>query len=268
MLNLSLLVKQVCEIAKEAGTFIRKEQKKFDRNVVEKKHAHDYVSYVDKESERCIITRLKELLPEAGFITEEGSIEYNRHAEYCWVVDPLDGTTNFIHNNAPYCVSIALRSKIELLIGVVYEITRDECFYTYKGSSSYLNGTPIHVSSISAMDDAFIELGFPYNAEAYRPMAVHLVNMLYGNVGGLRLIGAAAVELCYIAAGRFDARIEAFLGPWDIAAGTLILENAGGKVSDFKGGKSFYSGIQVLASNGKIHVELMNIINKLQNTSA
>lgn len=267
MLNLSLLVRQVCETAKEAGAFIRDEQKKFNRNAVEKKHAHDYVSYVDKESEKRIVARLKDLLPEAGFITEEGSIAHNEHAEYCWIVDPLDGTTNFIHNNAPYCVSIALRDKAELLIGVVYEITRDECFWTYKGSASYLNEVPIHVSPISALDDAFIELGFPYNAEAYKPMAVHLVNRLYGNVGGLRLIGAAAAELCYIAAGRFDARIEAFLGPWDIAAGTLILENAGGKVSDFKGGDSFCSGIQVLASNGKLHADLMNIIDKLQNTS-
>ena len=173
------------------------------------------------------------------------------------------GTTNFIHDNAPYCVSIALRGKTGLLIGVVYEITRDECFWTYKGSASYLNGTEIHVSSVSALDDAFIELGFPYNAEAYRPMAVHLVNTLYGNVGGLRLMGAAAVELCYVAAGRFEARIEAFLGPWDIAAGTLILENAGGKVSDFKGGNSFYSGAQVLASNGKLHADLLDIIGKL-----
>ena len=215
MLDLAFLTEQVRITAKEAGTFIREERKKFDRNVVEKKHAHDYVSYVDKD------------------------------------------------DNAPYCVSIALRGKTGLLIGVVYEITRDECFWTYKGSASYLNGTEIHVSSVSALDDAFIELGFPYNAEAYRPMAVHLVNTLYGNVGGLRLMGAAAVELCYVAAGRFEARIEAFLGPWDIAAGTLILENAGGKVSDFKGGNSFYSGAQVLASNGKLHADLLDIIGKL-----
>ena len=218
MLDLAFLTEQVRITAKEAGTFIREERKKFDRNVVEKKHAHDYVSYVDKESERRIVTRLKELLPEAGFITEEESIARNEKADYCWIVDPLDGTTNFIHDNAPYCVSIALRGKAGLLIGVVYEITRDECFWTYKGLASYLNGTEIHVSSVSALDDAFIELGFPYNAEAYRPMAVHLVNTLYGNVGGLRLMGAAAVELCYVAVGRFDARIEAFLGPWDIAA--------------------------------------------------
>ena len=263
MLDLSFLTEQVRIIAEEAGTFIREERKKFDRNVVEKKHAHDYVSYVDKESECRIVTRLKELLPEAGFITEEESIARNEKADYCWIVDPLDGTTNFIHDNAPYCVSIALRGKTGLLIGVVYEITRDECFWTYKGSASYLNGTKIHVSSVSALDDAFIELGFPYNAEAYRPMAVHLVNTLYGNVGGLRLMGAAAVELCYVAAGRFEARIEAFLGPWDIAAGTLILENAGGKVSDFKGGNSFYSGAQVLASNGKLHADLLDIIGKL-----
>ena len=147
--------------------------------------------------------------------------------------------------------------------GAKPDCTRDECFWTYKGLASYLNGTEIHVSSVSALDDAFIELGFPYNAEAYSPMAVHLVNTLYGNVGGLRLMGAAAVELCYVAAGRFEARIEAFLGPWDIAAGTLILENAGGKVSDFKGGNSFYSGAQVLASNGKLHADLLDIIGKL-----
>ena len=114
MLDLVFLTEQVRITAKEAGTFIREERKKFDRNVVEKKHAHDYVSYVDKESECRIVTRLKELLPEAGFITEEESIVRNEKADYCWIVDPLDGTTNFIHDNAPYCVSIALRGKTGL----------------------------------------------------------------------------------------------------------------------------------------------------------
>lgn len=262
-MDLALLTEKVRAIAIEAGTFIREERKKFSRNAVEKKHAHDYVSYVDKESEKRIVTCLKELLPEAGFIAEEGSAMRKEEANYCWLVDPLDGTTNFIHDNAPYCVSIALRNKEELLLGVVYEITRNECYWTYQGAPSYLNGKEIHVSSVSALDDAFIALGFPYNSEAYRPMAVHLVNQLYGYVGGLRLMGAAAVELCYVAAGRFEARIEAFLGPWDIAAGTIILKNAGGMVTDFQGGDSFYSGAQVLASNGKVHADLLNIIDKL-----
>ena len=262
-MDLAALTEKVRIVAVEAGTFIREERVKFSRNAVEKKHAHDYVSYVDKESEKKITARLKELLPEAGFIAEESGASLREDSSYCWVVDPLDGTTNFIHDNAPYCVSIALRDEKELLIGVVYEITRDECYWTYKGSASYLNGKEIHVSSVSALDDSFIELGFPYNSEAYKPMATHLVDRLYGNVAGLRLMGAAAAELCYIAAGRFEARIEAFLGPWDIAAGTLILVNAGGVVTDFKGGDSFYSGAQVLASNGKIHADLLNIIDKL-----
>lgn len=262
MLDLSLLTDKVRSLAIEAGSFIRDERKKFHREAVEKKHAHDYVSYVDKESEKRIVTCLKELLPEAGFIAEEGSGNLTDE-EYCWLVDPLDGTTNFIHDNASYCVSIALRSKKELLLGVVYEICRDECFWTYKDAPSYLNGKEIHVSSVSRLDDSFIALGFPYASDAYSPMAVHLVKNLYGNVAGLRLLGAAAVELCYVATGRFEARIEAFLGPWDIAAGTIILQNAGGKVTDFSGEDSFYSGSQVLASNGKIHQNLLNIIDNL-----
>ncbi len=264
MMNQELfqLTDKIKALAVETGAFIREERKKFDRSNVKKKHAHDYVSYVDKESEKKIVTCLKELLPEAGFIAEEGSGSLNDE-EYCWLVDPLDGTTNFIHDNAPYCVSIALRSKKELLLGVVYEICRDECFWTYKGAPSYLNGQEIHVSTVNSMEDAFIALGFPYDSTTYRPMAVHLIRSLYGNVGGLRLPGAAAAELCYVAAGRYDARIEAFLGPWDIAAGTIILENAGGKVTDFKGGDNYTSGYQVVASNGLLHPYLLKIIDEL-----
>lgn len=258
MIDLALLTDKVRKLAIETGAFIRNERKKFLRERVEKKHAHDYVSYVDKESEKRIVAFLAELLPEAGFIAEEGSATLTDEP-YCWLVDPLDGTTNFIHDNAPYCVSIALRNKEELLLGVVYEICRDECYWTYKGAPSFLNGEVIYVSSVDTLDDAFIAMGFPYNAEAYKPLALTLVNECYGNVAGLRLMGAAA-ELCYVAAGRFDARVEAFIGPWDIAAGVLILQNAGGMVTDFKGGDEFYSGHQVLASNGKIHNFLLNII--------
>lgn len=260
-MELAALTEKVRELAVEAGAFIRNERKKFSRDKVEKKHAHDYVSYVDKESERRIVSRLKELLPEAGFIAEEGTGSLTDET-YCWVVDPLDGTTNFIHDNAPYCVSIALRNREEFLIGVVYEICRDECFWTYKGSPSFLNGNEIHVSAVSDPDDTFLALGFPYNVHDYKPTAIHLVNQCYGRISGLRLLGAAAAELCYVAAGRFDARIEAYLGPWDIAAGSLILLNAGGKITDFKGGNTYVSGHQIVASNGKIHDFLLDIIDK------
>ncbi|WP_334167346.1 inositol monophosphatase family protein, partial [Phocaeicola paurosaccharolyticus] len=158
MLDLEKLTVKVREIALSAGAFLRKERASFQKELVEKKHAHDYVSYVDKESERQLVKELHELLPEAGFIAEEGSANYHDE-EYCWVIDPLDGTTNFIHNNAPYCVSIALRNREEIIIGVVYEICRDELYWTYKGSKSYLNGKEIHVSDVNELSEAFIALG-------------------------------------------------------------------------------------------------------------
>lgn len=261
MMDLRKITCEVKKIALETGAFLRVEREAFDASKVEKKHAHDYVSYVDRESERLIVGKLHELLPEAGFIAEEGSGGLQAE-EYCWLVDPLDGTTNFIHSNAPYCISIALRDRKELLVGVVYEVCRDELYWTCKGEASYLNDRPIRVSQVSELTDAFIALGLPYNSDAYRPMAEQLLHALYGHVGGLRIQGAAAVELCYVASGRFDARVEAFLGPWDIAAGALILMNAGGQVTDFGGSDDFYSGHQVLATNGKLHQALIDVIRK------
>lgn len=258
-LNLAEITAEVSKIALQAGAFLRKEREAFDQSKVEKKNAHDYVSYVDKESERYIVTRLQAVLPEAGFIAEEGTASMTTEP-YCWVVDPLDGTTNFIHDNAPYCVSIALRDNENILVGVVYEVCRDELYTTYFGAPSFLNGKEIRVSNIEHLDDAFIAIGLPYNVEMYKPLANHLIDSFYGEVCGTRLQGAAAAELCYVAAGRFDARIEAFLGPWDIAAGALILQNAGGMITDFSGGKEWLSGKEVLATNGRMHSQLLRII--------
>ena len=262
MLDLEQITAEVRQLAIETGAFLREERINFHRERVLEKNSHDYVSYVDKESERRIVKRLKELLPAAGFIAEEGSGSLTDE-EYCWLADPLDGTTNYIHNNAPYCVSIALRNKEELLVGVVYEVCRNECFWAWKGSKAYLNGTEIHVSAVDSLNESFIELGFPYDADSYREFVTGLIKQLYGNVCGLRLQGSAAAELCYIAAGRFEARLEGLLGPWDIAAGALILMQAGGKITDYKGGNEFYSGKQVLATNGKIHDFLLKIIDSL-----
>lgn len=259
MLELEKITEEVRSLALEIGDFLRHECMNFHRERVEKKGAHDYVSYVDKESERRIVARLREILPEAGFITEEGSASHTTE-EYCWIVDPLDGTTNFIHGNAPFCVSIALRNSAELLVGVVYEVCRNECFWAWKGSPAFMNGHEIHVSSVSLLDESFIQLGFPYQAERSRAFMVDVIRQLYGHVGGIRVQGSAAAELCYVAAGRFEARLEAFLGPWDIAAGALIVQQAGGKLSTFAGGDDFYSGKEVLASNGKIHKDLLHIV--------
>lgn len=259
MLNLEKLCTETVQIARAAGAFLRDERRKFNRERVEEKSAHNYVSYVDKESERRLVEQLSDLLPEAGFIAEEGSGSLTGE-NYCWVIDPLDGTSNYIHDIAPYCVSIALRNKEELLLGVVYEVCRDECFYAWKGSKAWMNGQEIHVTDIAILDKAFIALGFPYDSDRYRPVAQKLVDRLYGFAGGTRLMGSAAAEICYVACGRFEARVEAYLGPWDVAAGGLILMQAGGKLSDFEGGDSWPSAEQVVASNGAIHDTILRLL--------
>lgn len=259
MLDLENICIEVQQIARSAGSFLRDERRKFNRERVEEKSAHNYVSYVDKESERRLVEQLSALLPEAGFIAEEGSGSLTDE-NYCWVIDPLDGTSNYIHDIAPYCVSIALRNKEELLLGVVYEVCRDECFYAWKDSKAWLDGQEIHVTDIAILDKAFIALGFPYDSDRYRPVARKLVDRLYGFAGGTRLMGSAAAELCYVACGRFDARVEAYLGPWDVAAGGLILMQAGGKLTDFEGSDSWPSAEQVVASNGAIHDTILRLL--------
>lgn len=203
--------------------------------------------------------QLSTLLPEAGFIAEEGSGSLTDE-EYCWVIDPLDGTSNYIHDMAPYSVSIALRDREELLLGVVYEVCRNECFYAWKGSKAYLDGKEIRVTDVAVLDKAFVALGFPYDSDHYRPVAQKLMDRLYGYAGGTRLLGSAAAELCYVACGRFDARIEGHLGPWDVAAGGLILMQAGGRLSDFAGGDTWPSAEQVMASNGVIHDKILRLL--------
>lgn len=262
MLNLEQLTADVCRIATTIGDFLKEERKSFRSEYIVEKCTHDYVSYVDKESERKLVAKLSVLLPEAGFITEEGSATYNDEP-YCWVIDPLDGTTNYIHDNAPYCVSIALRSRNELLLGVVYEVCRDECFYAWKGGRAWLNGKQLQVSTVQDITNTFLIIELPYNDKAYKQTALHLLDHLYGKVGGIRMNGSAAAAICYVAAGRFDGWLEAFIGKWDYAAAALIVLEAGGEVTDFSGDKHFIEGHHVIATNGYIHPLLQNLVNEL-----
>ena len=259
MLDLKQLTGDVCRIATEAGHFLKEERKNFRRESVVEKHAHDYVSYVDKESEVRIVKALSALLPEAGFITEEGSATY-QDEPYCWVIDPLDGTTNYIHDEAPYCVCIALRSRTELLLGVVYEVCRDECFCAWRGGRAFMNGEEIHVSGVRDIKDAFVFAELPYNAQQYKQTALHLIDKLYGVVGGIRMNGSAAAAICYVAIGRFDAWMEAFLGKWDYSAAALIVQEAGGRVTDFCGNGHFMDGHHIIATNGYLHSVYQQLI--------
>lgn len=274
MIELEKYTLSVCEIARRAGAYIREERRKFSLERVERKHAHDYVSYVDKGSEKLIVSALRELLPEAGFITEEGTaggVESDevKSEQLLWVVDPLDGTTNFIHQYAPYAVSIALLQGKTVLIGVVYEICADECFYAWQGGGAWLCGTRnvecgmrserLHVSS-QKMQDALLCLQFPYNSDAYKPVMKGLIDQLYGHVGSIRACGSAAMALCQVAAGRLDGYAEQYIGQWDYMAGSLMVMEAGGQVTDYAGSEDFTQGNSVVATNGIIQQEFLKVI--------
>jgi myo-inositol-1(or 4)-monophosphatase len=241
-MNLEKLCGQVVDISRNTGLFIKNELKGFTQTHIEVKGIHNFVSYVDKTAEQQIVKNLSKLLPEAGFIAEEGTGKPSENG-LNWVIDPLDGTTNFIHGLPPFAVSIALMEGDEVIIGVIYEINLDECFWAYKGSKSYLNGNLISVSQTSTINDSLIATGFPYY-----------------DSHGLRRLGSAATDLAYVACGRFEAFYEYSLQPWDVAAGVLIVQQAGGMVSDFSGKKNYIFGSEIIATNSNIFNEFHGVI--------
>ncbi len=258
MESLDGLLPEVIKTAKEAGAFIRGESLKFTIEQAEYKGLNDLVSYVDKEAEKLIVIALSRLLPEAGFITEEGTIVKKSH-DYNWVIDPLDGTTNFIHGVPIYAVCIALMKGKDVLLGVVYEVNRDECFYAIQGSGAFMNDKPIHVSKAGKLSESLVATGFPIfnfnNLKAY----LKILDQLIQNCHGLRRMGSAAVDLAYVACGRCDMFFEYNLNSWDIAAGTLIVQEAGGTVTDFQGEGNFVFGRELVAG-GPVHAELLALI--------
>ena len=254
-MELEKLIKPTIEIAKKAGAFIRKERQNFNLEKVENKGFNDLVSYVDKEAEKIIVSGLKKILPEAGYITEEGTVDQEQ-APWRWIVDPLDGTTNFVHGVPVFSVSIALAFEERIMLGVVYEINLNECFYAYRGGGAFCNETPIHVSRATSLKQSLIATGFPYHEGGKIDRYLELLKYLLLHSHGLRRLGSAAVDLCYVASGRVEAYMEYNLQSYDVAAGTLILQEAGGIVTDFHGGANYIFGGEIIASNGYIHENL------------
>ena len=240
-----------CEIAREAGKFIANERKNFNDSLVENKGMHDLVSYVDKASEKLIIEQLQRLLPESGFIAEEGTND-KQGERFNWIIDPLDGTTNFVQGVPVYAVSIGLLDNDELVLGVVYEVGRDECFFAWKGGGAYLNNQPIRVSNRSNIHDSLLATGFPYSDFSRMDEYMEFLKWTMKNARGVRRLGSAATDLAYVACGRFDAFWEYDLKPWDVAAGIVIVKEAGGIVTDYSGGNNFLFGREIVATNGII----------------
>jgi myo-inositol-1(or 4)-monophosphatase len=255
------ITKQVIEVSKQAGAFIREQRKTFDPAQIEYKGLNDLVSYVDKTAEEMIVSGLKDILPEAGFITEEKTI--NKIGErFNWIIDPLDGTTNFIHGMPIFSVSIALKEYDELVIGVVYEVNFDECFYAWKGSAAYMNGKEIRVSKDETLDKSLLATGFPYYDFTKQAAYLELFAELMRNTHGIRRLGSAAVDLAYTACGRLEGYYEYNLNAWDVAAGILIVRQAGGEVVNFSGGEECMDARELVATNGKITGELLALIQK------
>ena len=258
-MDLQKIVEQTIELTKGVGGFIREEGRTFDRANIEKKGFNDLVSYVDKQAEERLVKGLKEILPEAGFITEEGTAG-EQGEEYKWIIDPLDGTTNFLHALPVFSSSVALMHKNELVLGVVYEVNRDECFYARKGGKAYCNGEEIRVSPVKELKDGLIATGFPYHDFGYMQDYLNIMSGFMKSSHGLRRLGSAAVDLVYVACGRFEGFYEYNLNSYDLAGGAIIVQQAGGQVTDFKGGNDFIFGRQLIASNGNVHEEMLKII--------
>jgi len=260
-MNLQAIQKDVIEVSREVAEFIRAEGASFDRARIEQKTGfNNLVSYVDKEAEHKLVKVLQKLVPQAGFITEEGTVEQSKQHEYNWIIDPLDGTTNFLHGLPIYSISIGLARANDVILGVVHHVVRDECFHAVEGQPAYCNDTEIHVSPIETLNESLLATGFPYHLFEKRDVYLDIIKEFLEKTHGIRRLGSAAIDLAYVACGRLEGFFEYNLNPWDVAAGTLIVQQAGGKVTDFKGGKNYVFGGELCAANGYMQSEMLQII--------
>jgi myo-inositol-1(or 4)-monophosphatase len=260
-MNLKEICLEIEKAANEAGAFIRREAEVFDITCTERKGLNDFVSYVDKGAEKLLVERLSVILPEAGFITEEGT-STKVGVRYCWVIDPLDGTTNFLHGFYPYAVSIGLMDHDEVVAGVVYEIGKQETFSAWKDGGAWLNGKPIHVSAITRLADSLIATGLPYSDFHRLDPYMESLTYLCRHAQGIRRLGSAATDLAYVACGRFEAFYEYGLHPWDIAAGIVLVREAGGRISDFSGNEKNLKGDEIVAAASPVFMEFLENVSK------
>ncbi len=256
------LLKSAILAAKTAGMLIEDSSRRHISLNIETKAENDFVTDVDKASEACIKTILKENHPDYAIMAEESSSGKNIPEGKYWVIDPLDGTTNFIHGFPPYCVSIALCEGEEPFLGVIYDPTRNELFHAVKGQGAYLNDSPIKVSACQNLNDGLIATGFFFRNKDVMDQCVNCFKEVRLNCQGIRRAGAAAMDLAYVACGRLDGYWEQGLHPWDAAAGAVIVKEAGGSVTNFHGADTYLYDRTIVATNTNIHKELQSIVTR------
>jgi myo-inositol-1(or 4)-monophosphatase len=247
------------EIARQAGSLLRYY---FERRVrFELKGDFDLVTEADRASEKLIVERLRERFPDHGILAEEGGGRESP-SDFRWYVDPLDGTTNFAHGYPVYNVTLALEKAGELIAGVIFDPNRDELFSCEKGSGAFLNGARIHVSHTAKLDECLFSTGFP-SRRRHLDVNIHFYHQLAMASHGVRRGGAAAIDLAYVACGRLDGFWEFGLSPWDMAAGKLLVEEAGGISKDMRGGIHRLTSPHILADNGSIHDEVVTLFSEI-----
>lgn len=258
-MNLESICSKTCAIAKEAGLFIKKERESFNGDVVEVKSFNQLVSYVDKTAEEILVAGLKNIFPEAGFITEEQTIA-TEQKEWMWVIDPLDGTTNFIHALPVFSVSVGLIRNGKPVLGVVYEVNREEMFYAWHNGGAWLNGQRISVKQNTELEKSLLATGFPYYDFKVMDEYIKALKYLMTHTQGMRRMGSAAVDLAYTACGRFDGFFEYGLSPWDIAGGICLIEEAGGIVTTFDGSEDTIFSKSIIGSSKALYPQFMAVI--------
>lgn len=260
-MNLEPICLKVNEAAITVGAFLESQVNHLSEKMIQKKAHMDFVTEIDQQSERKLVSALELILPEAGFIAEEGT-SHKKGERYNWIVDPLDGTTNFIHGVIPFSISIALQDRDELVLGVVYDPIQKECFYAWKNGGAWLNGKSILVSKRETLSESLIATGFPYTDFSLIDEYMASLRELMECTHGVRRLGSAAMDLAYVAAGRYDAFYEYHLKPWDVAAGSVLVKEAGGSVCDFRGEQNYLFGENYLCSNQLIHQQFLQLVQK------
>jgi myo-inositol-1(or 4)-monophosphatase len=250
------------ESAKLAGRIILDNLGRISKEDISIKQTSDFVTSADKESERAIISTVKKNFPGHHFLAEESVKEIETDG-YRWIIDPLDGTTNFIHRYPVFSVSIALQYKREIILGVIYEPLKDDLFAAQKGRGAFLNGDVIRVSRTTALQDSLITTGFPFRRKEFIDSYLGLFRNIFLRVSDLRRAGSAALDLAYLACGRCEGFFEIGLGPWDMSAGDLLIREAGGIVTDFGGGRDYLSTGNIVAGGPGVHSELLEEIKKV-----
>lgn len=253
------MIEDLIEVATEAGDIVRQHFGK-NHEIEFKTNASNLVTEADKKSENYITDYVKKKFPAHGILTEESG-ELKKGSEYYWVIDPLDGTTNFAHGLPIFSVSIGLQKNGETIAGVVYDVMQNIVYSAEFGSGALANSAKINVSDTSLLSHSVLVTGFPYNISENPEKAFEKFTALTKSSRGMRRLGSAAIDFCYLAQGVFDGFWEVFLHPWDICAGKLIAEEAGGLVTDFNGNKIDIFSKRILATNGKIHTQIIEIMN-------